>query len=164
MGRVLAPYGVRGWIKVEAFTVSPAALLDYDRWWLAAHEGREAWKEFPVVSARLHGGTVLAELSGLADREAAAAWRGALLGVPRRALPPAGKGKVYWADLMGLTVINRGGETLGKVAGLLDTGAHPVLRVATEDGRERLIPLSPVHVDAIEPGAGRIVVDWHADY
>jgi 16S rRNA processing protein RimM len=164
MGRVLAPYGVRGWIKVQAFTGSPAALLDYDRWWLAPRAGHETWQEFPVASARLHGKTVLAELSGVADREAAAAWRGSLVGVPRDALPPAGKGQVYWADLMGLTVINRGGETLGKVAGLLDTGAHPVLRVATEDGHERLIPLSPAHVDAIEPRAGRIVVDWQSDF
>ena len=164
MGRVLAPYGVKGWIKVEAFTSSPASLLDYDRWWLAADAGRGAWTEFPVLTARLHSGSIAAQLSGLADREAAAAWRGALLGVPREALPPPGKGQVYWTDLVGLTVINRGGEIMGKVAGLLDTGAHPVLRVVVEDGSERLIPLVRAHVDAIEPDAGRILVDWRMDY
>jgi 16S rRNA processing protein RimM len=164
MGRVLAPYGVKGWIKVEAFTSSPAALLDHDRWWLAARTGREAWKEFPVLEARLHGRNIVAQLAGLADREAAAAWRGAMLGVPRGALPPPGEGQVYWADLIGLTVINRDGEIMGKVSGLLDTGAHPVLRVAGEDGSERLIPLVPAHVDAIEPRAGRILIDWQMDY
>jgi len=164
MGRVLASYGVKGWIKVEAFTSSPAALLDYDRWWLAADAGRGAWMEFPVLAARLHGSSIAAQLSGLADREAAAAWSGALLGVPRGALPPPGKGQVYWADLVGLTVINRGGEIVGKVAGLLDTGAHPVLRVAGKDGSERLVPLTPAHVDAIELDTGRIRVDWQMDY
>ena len=164
MGRVLAPYGVKGWIKVQAFTSSPEALLGYDRWWLAARGGREAWKEFPVADARPHGGVLVAQLPGLADREVAAAWRGALLGVPRDKLPPPGKGQVYWVDLVGLAVVNRDGETLGRVAGLLDTGAHPVLRVESEDGSERLIPLAPGHVDAIERHAGRIVVDWQLDY
>jgi 16S rRNA processing protein RimM len=49
------------------------------------------------------------------------------------------------------------------VAGLRDTGAHPVLR-GESDGGERLIPMVPAYVDAIEPAAGRIVVDWQEDY
>jgi 16S rRNA processing protein RimM len=49
------------------------------------------------------------------------------------------------------------------VVGLLDTGAHPVLRVES-DGAERLIPMVPAYVDAIEPAAGRIIVDWQEDY
>ena len=163
MGRVLAPYGVKGWIKVQPFTASPAALLAYERWWLAGHAGRDVWKDFQVVSARQHGSALVAALSGIDDREAVAAWRGALLGVPRNALPPLDRGEVYWADLPGLVVVNRAGEILGRVSGLLETGAHPVLRVAREDGRESLVPLVPAHVDAIEAHAGRIVVDWQVD-
>ena len=163
MGRVLAPYGVKGWIKVEPFTASPAALLDYGHWWLAGRAGRDAWKDFRVVSARQHGNAVVAALSGIDDRDAVAAWRGALLGVPRDALPQLDRGEVYWADLPGLVVVNRAGKILGKVEGLLETGAHPVLRVAREDGSERLVPLVPAHVDSIDPHAGRIVVDWQAE-
>jgi 16S rRNA processing protein RimM len=48
--------------------------------------------------------------------------------------------------------------------GVLETGAHPVLRVQAEDGAERLIPVVGAYVDAIEPAAGRIMVDWPADY
>ena len=35
----------------------------------------------------------------------------------------------YWADLIGLGVVNREGLTLGTVVGLLDTGPHSVLRI-----------------------------------
>jgi hypothetical protein len=56
--------------------------------------------------------------------------------------------------------------TLGTVAGLIDTGAHPVLRVSdgAAESAERLIPLVPAYVDAIDLAAGRVVVDWPVDY
>jgi len=162
MGRIVAPYGVKGWIKVEPYTVSAAALLDYDRWWLARGDG--LWSEFAVVSSRPHGNILLAELSGLASREAVRPWRGALLGVPRDALPKPGKNEVYWADLSGLKVINRTGEVLGRVVDLVETGAHPVLRVLRDSGDEQLIPLVAAFVDAIELDKGRILIDWQADY
>jgi len=162
MGRVIAPYGVKGWIKVKPYTASSAALLDYDRWWLASSDG--LWSEFAVVSSRPHGNILLAELSGLASREAARSWRGALLGVPRDALPKPGKSEVYWADLSGLNVINRRGEVLGRVVDLVETGAHPVLRVVRDSGDEQLIPLVAAFVDAIDLDKGRIVIDWQADY
>jgi 16S rRNA processing protein RimM len=164
MGRVLAPYGVKGWLKARPFTVSLATLLDYNQWWLAARDGSDAWKAFSVLSARCHADTLLAELEGLPDREAAAAWRGALIGVARATLPDLREGEIYWADLIGFVVVNRAGDVLGRVTGLLDTAAHAVLRVADEDGSERLIPLVPAYLDAIEPDAMRIVVDWQRDY
>ena len=75
MGRVAAPYGVQGWIKVRAYTAQPDGLLAYPRWWLASSDDR--WREFAVLEARVHSATVLARLEGLSQREEAARWRGA---------------------------------------------------------------------------------------
>ena len=130
---------------------------------LAAREG-QPWKAFSVRSARCHADTVLADLEGLVDRESAARWRGALIGVARAALPDLREGEFYWADLIGFAVVNRAGDALGKVKGLLDTAAHAVLRVEGDDGGERLIPLVPAYLDAIERDAMRIEVDWQRDY
>ena len=94
MGRILGPHGIKGWLKARSFTALPEALLDYDRWWLAAPGGHDAWQEFFVVSARIHADTVLVEFEGLTDRESSAAWRGALLGVPRAKLPKLRKGEM----------------------------------------------------------------------
>jgi 16S rRNA processing protein RimM len=117
-----------------------------------------------VVSARIHADTLLAEIEGLTDSESSAAWRGALVGVPRAKLPRLRKGEMYWADLIGFAVVNRDGEQLGTVVGMLDTAAHAILRVGGEDGRERLIPLVPAFLDAIETEARRVLVDWQLDY
>ena len=173
MGRMLGPYGVKGWLKARPYTAAADTLLDHDRWWLAAErgsergserDGRHAWKEFVVVSARIHADTVLVELEGLTDRETSAAWRGALVGVPRAKLPRLAKGEYYWSDLIGFAVVNRDGQMLGTVAGMLATAAHAVLRVAGDDGRERLIPLVPAYLTAIDPAARRVQVDWQLDY
>jgi 16S rRNA processing protein RimM len=165
LGRVLAPYGVNGWIKARAFTVSPDSLMAYRSWWLAENESDDGgWRELPVLETRKHADSVLARLDGLNRREDASAWRGASIGVPRSMLPVPAADEVYLVDLIGLTVVNRDGETLGRVAGLMETGAHAVLRVEGAARSERLIPLVSAYVDAIEMAAGRIVVDWQTDY
>jgi 16S rRNA processing protein RimM len=168
MGRVLAPYGVKGWIKARSFAVSPTALLEHATWWLAPRErdGDGAWREFRVLSARCHSESLIAELEGLGDREAVLPWRGADVGVPRTSLPRAKDGEVYWADLVGMVVVNRSAQVLGQVLGLVDTGVHPVLRVgdATGEGPERLIPLVPIYLDAVDQTSRTILVDWQLDY
>ena len=164
MARVLAPYGIQGWIKARPYTASVAALLDYASWWLAPAAQDEAWREFKVVTARQHGDTVVAALDGVADRDAAFQWRGAWVGVPRASLPAPDAGEFYWSDLVGLAVVNRQQQTLGVVSKVLETGAHPVLCIESEAGVERLIPVVDAYVDAIDAAAGRILVDWLADY
>jgi 16S rRNA processing protein RimM len=165
MGRVIGAFGVQGWIKARTFTASPNGLLAYPAWWLAMSDDR--WREFAVLEARVHADSMIARLEGLNRREEVAPWRGASIGVPKASLPALAAGEVYWADLVGFAVINRSGVTLGRVGGVLETGAHPVLRVAAEgpsDDGERLIPLVPAYVDAIDVADARIVVDWQADY
>ena len=162
MGEVLAAYGVRGWIKIRPFTASPDGLVPYRTWWLKRREG---WRAFAVAEIRRHGDAVVARLEGLATREDAAPWQGAEVAVPRSALPVAEAGEVYLADLEGLAVVNRRGATLGRVAGHLETGVHPVLRVVDEakPRGEVLIPFVPEYVDAVDLAGGRIRVDWPED-
>jgi len=103
-------------------------------------------------------------LSGLADREAAARLSGADIGVPRGALPAAGENEFYWADLVGLAVVNRQGVKLGSVAAVEDFGAHPLLRVTDDAGVARLIPFVAAYIDGVDMAQRRIDVDWQPDY
>ena len=164
MARVLAPYGIQGWLKLRPYTEAVNTLLGFATWWLAPASDAEAWREMAVREARQHGDTLVAALQSVGDREAALRWRGAWVAVPRADLPATSPGEFYWSDLLGLTVINRAAETLGRVIKVLETGAHPVLEVKAEDGRERLIPVVGAYVDRIDPAAGQIMVDWPADY
>jgi len=159
MGRVVGPFGLKGWLKVQVFTESPAALLDHAAWWFG-HSGK--WGQRQVEESAEHGRVVIAKLVGCDEREAAAVLKGWEGAVPRSALPATGEGEYYWSDLLGLRVTNVRNEELGRVRTLLETGANQVLVV---DGvRERLIPFVSAVVMSVDLTRGELVVDWEADF
>jgi len=164
MAQALGPYGVHGWFRLRPFSEAPDALLDYRSWWLRAR-GSTTWSEVTPVSARMHSGTLVAQLAGVDSREEAQALAGAEIGVPRAAMPVPAVETMYCSDLVGLAVVNRGGVLLGEVTAVEDYGAHPVLKVAAGvSGEARLIPFVAAYVDEVDPVARRIVVDWQPDY
>jgi len=159
MGRIAAPYGIKGWVKIQTFSESVDTLADYREWQI----GRAGnWRPVRVLNARLHTNTLVAELEGIADRDAALALKGREIAVPRATLPPAPENEYYWSDLVGLDVINTQGVAFGKVKELLESGAHDVLVVSGE--RERLIPFVGQIVKTVDLAAGTLQVDWEADY
>lgn len=163
MGRVVAPYGIKGWVKIQPFTAAPQGLLDYTVWQMGQEGG---WQARVVESAKQHGATVVARLEGIADREQAAALQGQRIAVSRDDFPQAGAGEYYWSDLVGLAVINTAGVALGKVSRVFGTGANDVLVVddQVENKRERLLPFIATVVSKVDLAGGVIVVDWEADY
>ena len=63
-----------------------------------------------------------------------------------------------------MAVVNRGGDVLGAVVDFVDSGAHPIVRVASAQGGERLIPWVEQYIDRVDVAARRIDVDWPVDY
>lgn len=167
MGRVAGPYGILGWIRVIPYTEYVDTLADYPTWWLGRESG--GWQEVKVNECAVHGNALIASLGQHVDRNRAASMKGLDVAVPRSRLPVlAGNGEqgYYWSDLIGLEVINLQGESLGKVAGLLETGANDVLQVQelTESKRERLLPFISQVIVRVDLVAARITVDWGLDY
>jgi 16S rRNA processing protein RimM len=159
MGRITVPFGVKGWVKVHPFTETPESLLDYRRWWV----GREGnWQAYDVDGAEAHGESVVAKLQGCDDRDAAALFRGRAVAVPREAFPEAGENEFYWADLIGLEVVNEQGERFGKVTEMFNTGPNDVLVVVGD--KERLIPFLESVVKQVDLQGRVIRVDWGLDY
>lgn len=160
LGRVGAPHGVGGWLRVRSAARPPESILEFDHWLIG---GPGTWTEYRVLDGRARSNGLVARLDGVADRDAAAALRHAAIAVPRAALPAPAADEWYWADLVGLAVETVDGTPLGRVDGLLETGANDVLVVRGE--RERLIPWLPGRVVMrVEAGAGRLVVDWDPDF
>jgi len=160
VGRFSGVFGVRGWLKLFSYTRPPGNLLGY-RPWQVLRDGKLVPLEVAEIDQR--GQVLLVRLVGVDSRDTAAAWVGRELFINRDQLPPPAPGEVYWADLIGLPVVNRAGIDLGRVVRLLETGAHDVLVVRGEI--ERLIPfVRGVHVLEADPQQGRLLVDWEADY
>ena len=159
MGRITVPFGVKGWVKIHPFTETPGSLLDYAKWWIGNDTD---WREVEVEKAEVHGPSVAAKLAGCEDRDAAALYRGQQIAIPRDAFPAAAENEFYWADLIGLRVVNEQGEDFGKVTEVFKTGANDVLVV--ESDRERLIPFLESVIRQVDLQGGVIRVDWGLDY
>ncbi len=159
MGRITAPFGIQGWVKLKTFTESPDGLAAHPRWWLRDSGG---WREARVEDFAVRPAATVAKLAGCDDRDAAERLRGAEVAVTREALGEPEEGTHYWVDLVGLEVVNAGGESLGRVEGLFETGETDVLVVRGE--RQRMIPFVADYVKSVDREAGRIVVDWEAGY
>ena len=180
VGRVMDAWGLKGWIKVHPFAADPQALFSTKRWFLqpplqqglampTASAGQVP-ALLRVITAKDHGDMVVAQVEGVDDRGGAEALRGARVFVSRASFPTAADGEFYWIDLIGLDVLNRQGEAMGRVIGLLDTGPHSVLRLAppglevVNEASERLIPFVAAFVDDVNLAERRITVDWGLDF
>ncbi|WP_374347537.1 ribosome maturation factor RimM [Chitinimonas sp.] len=160
MGFVAGAFGIRGWVKVVASTEFSDSLLDYETWWL----GRDGqWRAYQVEDSNVQPKQLSVKLAGISDRDIAFAMKGMTVAVPRSQMPAAAEGEYYWADLIGLAVVNRQGERLGVVEQLLETGANDVL-VVKDGAVERLVPFVGPVVDTVDLAARQITVDWGLDY
>ena len=159
MGHITGPFGVKGWVKVQPLSEAPESLLDYPVWWI---DGAAGWSAHQVERAQVQSASVAAKLAGCEDRDQAALYRGKEVAVSRADFPEAGANEFYWADLVGLTVVNTQGEALGTVSRVFETGANDVLVVDGE--RERLIPFIEQVVQQVDLAGGVIRVDWGSDY
>ena len=155
MGRVRAPHGLKGWIKVQPFTHEIEGLLDYSEWWLGA-DGK--WQQHRISESAVHGSMVVARLEGFTDRDAAAELRGTDVAVPRAMLPENREGEFYWSDLLGMEVAHRNAARLGVVTKILETGANTVLVVQGE--KELLVPFIQDVIVNVDLKARTLTVDW----
>ena len=161
MGRIGAPYGVRGWFRVQHYTETLDGLASYPVWWV----GRSPdYGSYRLLDWRVHGSALVVQLEGIEDRALAEALRGQDIVIPREALPPAAEGEFYQADLIGLEVVNQKGLLLGHVHDMLDTGApHPVMVVQAETGVQTLIPFVEVFILGVDLGNARVDVVWETE-
>jgi 16S rRNA processing protein RimM len=154
MGRIAGSYGLRGWVKVAPGGGVAQTLADAKEWWI----GDKAYK----VVAKVHGGSVVAQLTGVHTREEALALKGSKVSVRREALADPGAGHYYHADLLGLEVVNGQGELLGVVKRLFTNGAQDVMELSGT--KERLLPWVPAVVKKVDLLKKQIEVEWEADW
>jgi len=174
MGRIVAPYGVLGWVKVLPDTEVLDGLKAYKTWWLGKAPD---WQEYQLKKLKIHNDVLLVKLNGVDDRDVAFSLKGKQVAIPKTQLPPADVDEYYWADLIGLTVQNKDNVFLGKVADVLATGANDVLVIQpaemqhadasvkpAAEARERLVPFIAEVITTVDLDKQTMVVDWDEDY
>jgi 16S rRNA processing protein RimM len=153
VGRVAGAFGVKGEVRVTAYTASPQALLSYRD--LRRQDGSPA---LTLLSGRAQKGDLVARAKEIATKEEADALRGLLLHVPRAALPEPEDDEFYLTDLIGLAAVTPEGETIGKVKAVQDFGAGDILEIDPgRGGQSWYLPFTRECVPAVDVAGGRIV-------
>ena len=149
LGEIGRPHGVRGLVRLHAFTEDPGTLGSYGP--LSDGTGSRRFAVTPMP-----GG--IGRIEGVADRDAAARLTGTKLYVERDRLPPpADPDEVLLCDLEGLQAFAEDGTALGAVRSVEEYGAGPFL-VIEHAGGEQLLPFTKAVVPVVDIAGGRVVV------
>jgi 16S rRNA processing protein RimM len=151
LGTIGAPHGVKGEVRIKAFTGDPMAIANYGP--LSDEKGRR----FEIAELRPAKEVVIARLKGVTSREAAETLTGLKLFVPREKLPdPEDEDEFLQADLVGCAVVGPDAVVLGTIAAVVNFGAGDLLDVATTDGRSVLLPFTKAFVPKVDIPARRV--------
>jgi 16S rRNA processing protein RimM len=129
VGRVAGAFGVRGEVRITAYTADPLALLGYRG--LKRADGSPA---LTLVGGRAAKGGVVARAREVETRDQAEALRGLRLYIARDDLPPPDEDEFYLADLVGLEARDAAGAVVGRVRAVENFGAGDLLEIAPVGG------------------------------
>jgi len=156
VAQIGAPHGVRGEVRFWIFTEDPMAVTRY-----GPLETEDGSQRFEIETLRPGKRFFVARLRGIADRAAAERLNNVGLYVPREKLPPPEDEETFYhADLIGLTAVNRQGETIGTVLAVQNFGAGDLLEIQPAGGGASvMLPFTKAAVPNIDVAAGRVVID-----
>jgi 16S rRNA processing protein RimM len=168
VGRVTAPFGVKGWVKVHSYTQPVGNIASYQPLYLEQRGDDKSGAALEFDHWRKHGKGFVAHIVGCDDRDQALLLSKRDLVCSVAQLPVLDGGDIYWRELEGMQVVARWQDVdslLGDIAWMTNAGASDVMVVcATEqsiDDRERWIPwLMDQVVLHIDRSARRITVEW----
>jgi 16S rRNA processing protein RimM len=167
LGCLGAVYGIKGWLKVQAYTDYSENIFEYGSWLI----GRDnSWQEAEVVEWRKHNKGLIVKLANVDVREKAQLLTGMEIAVLESQLPELVEGEFYWRDLTGMAVVNTQGYNMGIVKSLMETGSNDVLVVKANGNdafgkTERLIPfIESQTIEKVDQELRVITVDWDADF
>ena len=154
-GKILAPHGVRGVLKIESWCDSPKILAAQKRVFFAEKDG--SYKEAEVISASVSGSLVLMHVGGLDTREEAQALKNRIIYLRREDIPLP-KGAYFLADIIGLPAIDLNtGATLGTVADITDAARGRLYVIDTPGGKQALVPDVEEFIKEIDLDRGVII-------
>jgi 16S rRNA processing protein RimM len=151
---VAGAFGVKGEVRITAFTEEPLALVKYGQ--LLREDGSAG---LTVMTGRAQKGAVIAKVKEIATPEEADALRGLFLFVPRDLLPEPDEDEYYLTDLIGLAATAPDGTVLGTIRSVRDFGAGDLLEIQPPGGQSWFVAFTRENVPDVSLADSRVVVD-----
>ena len=155
VGRVVAPWGARGEVKVEVMTDFPDRFCPEEEVYIDG-------SPLTIERCRWHKGRAIVKLATIDSIETAEKIRGQFVEVPREQLRSLSEDEYYQFEIVGLEVWTTEGQFIGRVSRIIPTGSNDVYLVSWE-GREVLVPAIEDVVKSVDVSGGRIVIEGIKD-
>ena len=153
IGKIVAPHGVRGDIRILPLTEKPEQFLDLE--YLLLHDGRK----LTIKHARFHKRMVLVTTAEIKTMNEAELLRDQEVLIKAEDLPELEEGQFYVADLVGLPIFDEEGKQIGTFKDSLSTGSNDVYVIAVPGQKDYLLPALKKYVKEINLAEKRIVVE-----
>lgn len=137
VGVISSTHGLKGEVKVFPTTDDPKRFDQLERVFLDT--GKEM-KELEIERVAYFKKFVILKFKEYNNINDIEAYKGKSLMVSRDNAVKLEENEYFIADLIGVTVLNEDGKTLGRLTDVIATGANDVYTVETDEGKEILIP------------------------
>ena len=159
IAQIGAAHGVRGEVRLKAFTEDPLSVARY-----GALETEDGTQRFEIEAVRPAKDMLVARLKGISDRNAAERLKNLRLYVARERLPKPADDEFYHADLVGLAADSVSGEAVGTVKAVHNFGAGDLLEIEPAAGGDTMmLPFNETVVPVVDIAGRRIVVEPPAE-
>ena len=155
LGQIGAAHGIKGEVRIAAHTADPMAIGSYG----PLHTDRPGLT-ITISKLRVQKTVVVAQLKGIADRNAAEQLNGVSLFIDRSKLPePDDEDDFYHADLLGLDARLESGVSIGTVSALPNFGAGDLIEIRDgQSGDTFLFPFTKAVVPHIHVADGYLTI------
>ena len=151
IGQILAPWGIKGKLKVEVATDFPQRFTPCSKIYINR-------QPMTIDSTQWHKGKPIIKLNTIDGLEAAQKLQGQLVEIHRSQVNPLPEGQYYHFQIIGLEVWTTQGELLGNITEILTADSNDNYIVSGAKG-EILIPAIEDVVKSIDLNKGRIVIE-----
>jgi 16S rRNA processing protein RimM len=111
-----------------------------------------------VENVRRRSPFLLIKFQEVSSRDQAQELRNAELAVEAQQLSPTKEGEFYYYQVIGLNVLTRAGESIGRIAQAFFSGGHDIW-VVRQGHKEYLIPVTDEIVRSIDIPGGCVVIE-----
>jgi 16S rRNA processing protein RimM len=136
IGRIVAPFGIQGELKIRPFTDIPDRFATLEAVYLSSDYSRRAIKGIRPYKGEM----LLLKLEGVNDATTAETLRDCRLCIPADELAELPPDAYYQHDILGLRVFRLDERFVGVISEIMPTGGNDVYVIKADDGRQFLIP------------------------
>ena len=155
VGKIINTHGLRGDVKIVTWTDYPEDFEEIDKVYIKRKTGDEV---LTISNVKYQKNNIIVKFKEIADINEAEKYKNLVVWADRDDLPELPEGAHYIADLIGLDVVDEGGNEIGKLVDVFNTGANDIYDVKRNGKKNLLLPVIDEVVKDIDLDAKKITV------